>query len=272
MKSYKDFFLISDMDGTLANSEHEVSEKNKAAIEDFINQGGKFAIATGRTQHNVGPYMQDLTVNAPCVFYNGGALFDWNKQKFIKTAPVKGENLAQFIRHCIELFPDMCIEIFTAEELYIVTDPKNVDEHMEREKQAFVYAKLDEILATEWIKILLCDTNENLLTVREVLVEFGLDQAINYFFSAPIYLELVGKDISKGSMLGEILKMEEYKNKTVVATGDFQNDIEMIKLAHLGVAPANAEPEVIKVADIIGVSNDEDLLHDIIYRLIPTLF
>ncbi len=66
--------------------------------------------------------------------------------------------------------------------------------------------------------------------------------------------------------------MEEYKNKVVVATGDFQNDIEMIKLAYLGVAPANAEPEVKKVADIIGVSNDDNLLHDIIYRLIPPLF
>jgi len=272
MKTYKDFFLISDMDGTLANSKHEVSEKNKAAIEDFINKGGKFAIATGRTQHNVGPYMKGLIVNAPCIFYNGGALFDWNKQAFIKTAPVQGANLVQFIRRCIKAFPDMCIQIFSAEQLYIVTDPKNVDEYMEREKQAFVYAKLDEILDKEWIKILLCDTNENLHTVREVLVEFGLDKALNYFLSAPIYLELVGKDISKGSMLGKILKMEEYKNKTVVATGDFQNDIEMIKLAHLGVAPANAEPEVKEVADIIGVSNDEDLLHDIIYRLIPTLF
>ena len=272
MKSYKDFFLISDMDGTLANSEHEVSEKNKAAIDYFINQGGKFAIATGRTQDNVGPYMQGLTVNAPCVFYNGGVLFDWNKQAFIKTAPVQEKNLASFIRHCIQAFPDMCIQVFTAEQLYIVTDPQNVDEHMEREKQAFVYAKLDEILAKEWIKIILCDTNENLHTVHEVIVEFGLDKAMNYFFSAPIYLELVGKSISKGSMLGEILKMEEYKGKSVVATGDFQNDIEMLKLAHLGIAPANAQPDVKKAADIIGVSNDEDLLHDIIYRIIPTLF
>ena len=272
MKSYKDFFLITDMDGTLANSEHEVSEKNKAAIEDFINQGGKFAIATGRTQHNVGPYMQNLTVNAPCVFYNGGALFDWNKQEFMKTAPVQGDNLAAFIRHCIKAFPAMCIQIFTAEQLYIVTDPKNVDEHMDREKQAFVYANLDEILGKEWIKVLLCDQNETLLTVRALLAEFQIDKATNYFFSAPIYLELVGKSISKGSMLGELLKMEEYKNKTVVASGDFQNDIEMLKLAHLGVAPANAEPDVKKAADFIGVSNDEDLMHDIIYRLMPTLF
>lgn len=272
MKSYKDLLLITDMDGTLANSEHKVSDKNKEAIEDFISQGGKFAIATGRTQHNVSPYMQDLMVNAPCIFYNGGALFDWKKQEFIKTAPVQDDNLAQFIRHCIKAFPTMCIQIFTTKQLYIVTDPKNVDEHMEREKQAFVYAKLDEILNKEWIKVLLCDQNETLLTVRALLVEFKLDKAINYFFSAPIYLELVGKSISKGSMLVELLKMEEYKDKTVVASGDFQNDIEMLKLAHLGVAPANAEPDVKKAADIIGVSNDEDLMHDIIYRLMPTLF
>ena len=86
-----------------------------------------------------------------------------------------------------------------------------------------------------------------------------------------MYLEIVEKNVSKGNMLGELIKMSEFRNKTVIAAGDFQNDIEMLKVADYGVAPANAQKDVRQIADIVAVSNNDDLIHDIIYQVIPTL-
>ena len=86
-----------------------------------------------------------------------------------------------------------------------------------------------------------------------------------------MYLEIVEKNVSKGNMLGELIKMSEFRNKTVIAAGDFQNDIEMLKVADCGVAPANAQKDVRQIADIVAVSNNDDLIHDIIYQVIPTL-
>ncbi len=44
----------------------------------------------------------------------------------------------------------------------------------------------------------------------------------------------------------------------IVAFGDDLNDIEMLKLCGMGVAVANAIPEVQEAADVITLSNDED--------------
>ncbi len=271
MKAYQNFILISDLDGTLANSEHKVSEKNKNAIAYFVEQGGHFSIATGRTQKNVVPYMTDLMINAPCILYNGGALFSWQEQRFLKTMQMKSNDVSDFLRCCILSFPKMCIEVFTEEQLYVVTDPANIDEHMKREKQEFVYAQIDDILGQSWIKIILCDSHEHLLASRNLLAEFHLDNKTNQFFSAVTYLEIVGKHVSKGKMLGKLLNMEAYRLKKVIAVGDFENDIEMLQRADCGVAPANAQEDVKKIADWVSVSNDDDVIHDIIYRIVPTL-
>lgn len=271
MKRYQDFFLISDIDGTLANNDHRVSEKNKETIADFVAQGGHFAVATGRTQRNVVPYMTGLTINAPCILYNGGALYSWQEKRFLKTKHLESGDLAGFLRHCIALFPQMCIEVFTHEQLYVITDPANVDEHMIREKQEFTYAVLDDILDKTWIKIILCDSHENLLASRAILSLFHLEDKTNNFFSAVTYLEIVANHVSKGNMLGELLKIPGFHGKKIIAAGDFQNDIEMLRIADCGVAPENAQDEVKKIANVIAVNNDEDLIHDIVYRIIPTL-
>ena len=46
----------------------------------------------------------------------------------------------------------------------------------------------------------------------------------------------------------------------------------MLQVADVGIAPANAEPEVKAVADMISVTNDNDLIHQIIYHIIPDYF
>lgn len=269
MKPYQDIIIITDVDGTLANNEHRVSAKNKNAIAHFVEQGGHFAVATGRTQKNVVPYMGGLAVNVPCILYNGGALFSWQEQRFIKIKHMSGGNFEAYLKYCMSKFPQMCVEVFTQEQLYVITDPANIDEHMEREKQEFVYAELDDILDKVWIKIIFCDCHENLLACQELLTEFNLTDKTNSFFSAITYLEIVDSQVSKGNMLNELLKIPAYHGKKVIAAGDFQNDIEMLKIADCGIAPANALEEVKKAADIIGVSNDEDLLHYIIYNILP---
>jgi hydroxymethylpyrimidine pyrophosphatase-like HAD family hydrolase len=131
--------------------------------------------------------------------------------------------------------------------------------------------KLDDVLEKDWIKIILCDRHEHLLACRELLASFDMESKTNNFFSAITYLEIVHNHVSKGNMLGELLNIEGFQFKKVIAAGDFQNDIEMLRRADCGIAPANAQEDVKKIADVIAVNNDEDLMHDIIYRILPTL-
>lgn len=51
-----------------------------------------------------------------------------------------------------------------------------------------------------------------------------------------------------------------------MAIGDGENDIEMLKLANLGVALSNGSEKTKAIADMVGLSNDEDGVADAIYR------
>lgn len=55
----------------------------------------------------------------------------------------------------------------------------------------------------------------------------------------------------------------------IVAFGDDENDIDMLKSCGLGVAVSNAIPEVQLVADKLTLSNDEDGVAFFIEREIP---
>ena len=57
----------------------------------------------------------------------------------------------------------------------------------------------------------------------------------------------------------------------MIAFGDAENDITMLKYAGIGVAMDNATPEVKAIADEVTLSNDEDGIAESLYRHIPGL-
>uniref|UniRef100_UPI001C556D97 HAD family hydrolase n=1 Tax=Klebsiella pneumoniae TaxID=573 RepID=UPI001C556D97 len=60
---YDNFLLISDLDGTLINSKQEISKENLEAVKYFIENGGIFSVATGRTTQNIRLHIKELPIN-----------------------------------------------------------------------------------------------------------------------------------------------------------------------------------------------------------------
>lgn len=59
---FSDYLLVSDMDATLLNDDHIISEENRQAIDYFIKNGGRFTVATGRMVEAVRAYMPNLHI------------------------------------------------------------------------------------------------------------------------------------------------------------------------------------------------------------------
>ena len=72
------------------------------------------------------------------------------------------------------------------------------------------------------------------------------------------FLEIFHATSSKGEALRHLTRHLGIAMSDVVAVGDNYNDREMLEVAGLGVAMANAEPEIIAIADRVTRSNDED--------------
>ncbi len=71
MGKYDKIILLSDIDGTLLNSQSRVGEKNRQAISEFIKEGGSFGIATGRSLTNARNFLENIEINGYCILANG---------------------------------------------------------------------------------------------------------------------------------------------------------------------------------------------------------
>ena len=271
MVNYNKYLLISDLDGTLINSQHFISQKNLNAISHFTKSGGSFAVATGRTKDNIRPYIRKLVLNGPCILYNGGGIYSFQEERFLGTEFLDRSAVEEYITFCMKNYKNMAVEIFTPEMMYIVTPEYIVDPYVESEKQVFSRITLDEVIKMDWIKVLLYDTPESLKKAQIALDDFNLHDKVDSIFSQVFYLELIKKGISKGEALERLKNSHQYSDKTIIAVGDYDNDIEMIKLADVGIAVGNARECVKDAADIVTVSNNENALHEIIYNIIPSL-
>ena len=107
------------------------------------------------------------------------------------------------------------------------------------------------------IKILLAGEPDELDEYQKLLSK-RYDGLLEIYKSAPYFLELMPFGISKGSMLPLLLEKLHISREELIAFGDNYNDMTMIGYAGMGVAMANGEPEIKKIANYVCPSNDED--------------
>lgn len=267
MGKYNDIVLLTDMDGTLLDSNSKVSNENKEAIETFISGGGKFAIATGRGERNALKFIDDIKTNIPSILYNGCGLYDYKEEKFLELKLLSNEKLKSLLEDCMNHFPQVVIQIYSTTGCLIITPEEFIDDDIRKHHSPYINCNLDEIMDKEWIKILFRGNKEELADLERYFNNLNLDNDITVVYSSDIYLELLPSKSSKGDMLLTLRKLigEEC---TYYAVGDYYNDVEMLKVADVGIATLNAPDDIKNVADLVTVNNDNHVLADIIYNII----
>lgn len=269
MKKYEGYLIASDLDGTLINSEQGVSGQNIEAIASFIEEGGLFAIATGRTELTALPFMEKMSVNCPCILYNGAVIYDTKSNTYIRSVFLDKKKLMVPLKEILERFPGICMQIFVQGKIYIVSSRDNIDPIVLREKQPFEMASIDDIVNEDWVKVLMTETNQTLHKIQHYINNRIPSGIIHSVFSAVTYLELFASGVSKGSALDQLIELTGVERERVIAIGDYCNDIEMMKAAGLGVATANAHPLLKETADVTSVSNDEHAVSYLIKKILP---
>ena len=91
-------------------------------------------------------------------------------------------------------------------------------------------------------------------------------EGINYFKSQSEILEIVPVGVSKGATLQKLTELLGVEQGDVIAIGDDENDISMIKFAGLGVAMGNARETVKASADYVTLTNDENGVGEVIKK------
>ena len=266
MKKFEGMLICTDLDGTLLQKNKEISKKNLDAIEYFKAEGGYFTFITGRMPFSANEYYQAVRPNAPVGCINGGGIYDYPTNRYLWTNELSRDAL-ELVEYLDQNMSGLGVQINTFEKIYFCQENEAMVWFRNVTGAPNITRPLREV--TEPIaKIVFGETDpQKMLRLQEILNEHPLAEKFHLIRSERILYEILPKDSNKGVLLPRCVDILGIDPGKIIAVGDYNNDVEMLRDAHLGIAVANATPEAKAVADHITVSNDEDAIAQIIEDL-----
>lgn len=258
--------IVSDLDGTLFNSDEEgygVSLKLIEEIDKFKKKGKIFTIATGRPEETSLDVINKLGINAPYIVYNGAKIID----KCGKEIYSEAFSLKIWITFLEKLQQIGATVIFSYNgQLFCLerTERISVYEKKELIKCHVVDSKLVDS-ELEVNKILIIGNVEKYKEYWQELDE-NFKNEFRYVISEDNYMEIVKKHVSKGSALKQLKNYLGIKDEEVVTIGNHMNDKELIEEAHIGVAVANAVEGLKSIADFVTDGKYEEGVIEVIKK------
>lgn len=261
MNNYK--LLSMDLDGTLLNSFSVISDKNKSAIKNLHEKGVKIVISTGRPKENIKEYMSELSIfKGYCQAFHGSTIFDIETMEIVKESKFD-KKISDKILERISSYDDVGILVYSTDNLYTTKKNEYVNEYYQRTKLEIEIVENLLDIKEDISKILLKCDRKRLMEIKDEFSDFTPYARI--LFSELDLLEFMSLDTHKGAGLKTICDLYGIDIKDAVAVGDNYNDIEMIKMAGLGVSVNNAVDELKKASDyVLQSNNDEDAMCELI--------
>ncbi|WP_270566460.1 Cof-type HAD-IIB family hydrolase [Clostridium beijerinckii] len=264
----KRILYVTDLDGTLLNSNGEVSQTSLKILKKQIEKGTLFSIATARNLQAAKRLISEIPINIPIILNNGIGFYDLNKEQYLKI----NEFPISQLNHLIKIFDKYKSYGF----MYALKDG---DIH-------FIYNNLDDPYDLEYFteRHLLykgrCHQYDDFAQVPNdgytilYFVLYGSFDRIknveNCILDNPILKCVPNKNVYKdnyfldifSSKASKAIAIKELKEligaDEVIAFGDNFNDIEMLQSADRSYVPENGVPEAKAVATSVISSFDDD--------------
>jgi len=260
-----DIFLVADADGTLLTDDKRILDKDMSAIREVTRSGGLFTVATGRGTSLARIVAKQVKLAIPAVIFNGAAVYDYAKEQFLWQCALPSK-ANDYIKILLERFPTLGVEILLGEDVYVAATNPREEEHLAFGCLNPIRCKLDEVPQNNRIKALLVGEPETVDSVIAFINEQRFD-GVHFVRSAPVFYEMLPEGVSKGVGVRKLLELIGESDRYIVAAGDYDNDLEMIREADLGIAVANAEEAVKKAAKFTVCDNNSGAVSEIVEYL-----
>ena len=249
--------IALDLDGTLLNSALKISERNAEAVKRALDAGMKVVLATSRWYLLAKRDADRLGIDTPLICNNGAV---------VKRPQGGGELL--HLRLDQELACDVTAladergwETFTTIEdaTYMRMRPGIIPERLPAglrvsERQAEEVARGQPTAVLIFGEEAVYEISQRFLPAFDGRANFSLNRPVGL----PHYVILTHPDADKASALEIVCRELDIPLNDVMAMGDSESDLEMLRLAGLGIAVNNSPDEVKRAALHIAPANDAD--------------
>ena len=262
--------ILLDIDGTLTNDKKEITPKTREALLKAQENGVRLALASGRPDQGLVKFAKILEMekhHGIFVCYNGAKVMDCQSGEVYFDQAMSIEEAKAVLEHMKKF--DVSPIIARGEYMYTNDvysgflerngDPINIIEYESRSNGYLLAEKRDlaEFVDFPVEKILNAGEPDYLQAHYEEMMEPFKD-TLSCMFTAPVYFEFTAKGVDKAKAIDTAFRKMGYSPSELMAFGDAQNDLSMLKYAGIGVAMGNAVEEVKEAADYVTLSNNDD--------------
>lgn len=249
--------IVTDMDGTLLNNNHEISEENKQALKKAAEMGIHIAIATGRIYESTIKYAKILGLKTPIICCNG-ALVKEECGNIIYENTLTNE----ICNNIIDILNKQNIyyQCFTSDTIFTPYINEWLKKYqMQEDLNIKIIENVDvksQIKDESILKFLIIEEDNSILSNLQKKLNGINDIEITKSFYDNI--EIMSRGVNKGTAVKNLAKYLNIKSEDIITFGDNYNDLSMIKYAGTGVAMGNAEDIVKENADYITCENGKN--------------
>ncbi|EHI70001.1 Cof-type HAD-IIB family hydrolase [Streptococcus ictaluri] len=251
--------LFLDMDGTLLNRRGRVATSNAQQIKDAEIP---ISLVSARAPMEMKEAVEALNLDGVQVGFNGGIIYRFEKDnlKVISELPLEEQDSHILIKHIHEAFPDLSQSYYHRDRWVTFKEDAGIDYEKQLTLQEPHILPVEQYLnpSEKIFKIMIMTFDDlQMQALKENLLQLPLDR-VTIQQSGSYYLEITHKDAEKSRGIDYILKQESIAKEDCAAFGDGHNDLAMFDQVGHSIAMANAHLDVLKKANHITTSNEED--------------
>jgi Cof subfamily protein (haloacid dehalogenase superfamily) len=264
--------IAADLDGTLLNSEHQVTPLTEKAIREAISRGVLFTLATGKTFPSTQQLIRQFDIRIPVICGNG-TLVHAPDGTILYENPIPRDCAIEAVH--MARAAGVTPVVYAGPGLLATTWDANIDVLVEHhEPPPLIIPNLEAALENDHTphKLILIKEGDpeavsafqielkNVFAGRAQVLRSGLVSVV----------ELLPLGVTKGTALAFILDYLDVPAQDTICFGDNCNDLDMIRRAGIGVAMGHAPEEVRDGADYVTGTNDEDGVGHAIHKFVLT--
>ncbi len=246
--------VISDIDGTLITSNHEVTEATKAAAAKLYERGIELSLASSRPPRSIVPLADALKLSGPFAAFNGALVVKRNGEVLARSviSPVIIASVGAIADH-------FGIGVWLYDEIDWWAPWR--DAFVDREEHTSGFSpRIDgyaERITRDANKLTVVGKPE-LVAQAEQRVLSELSDQVSASKSKPRFLDVTSFGIHKGTVVVRLAKLLDIPTERVAVIGDGPNDVEMFRQAGMSIAMGQGVDKVKEAANYLTTSNDDE--------------
>ena len=262
MKEIKYSLIVSDFDGTFVKADGSVGEKTKTEMNRYIQNGGIFAISTGRKPIGILSRARQLGLKGAVSCYQGAVIMDIQTEEVLRGYRLDNELAVQVCEKMEEM--NVHTHVYGLTEYYSNKEGKLEDFYMSLVGGKYILKScvtefLEETKLSPYKLMALTEKSDLDWVYNELTKLFGDKCYIATSTSEGCsFVEICDIQCNKGTTMEFLAEYYNVPLSKTIGVGDQRNDIPMIEKAGLGVAVGNSHDQLKEKADITLLQTNEE--------------